>query len=132
VTPPRAPGIAGVVRSPLPWLVIPAVVILVAAALTPAQELTRNQGDVGLYLGNAGVASGFGAAGSLVLLIVWVYYSAQIFLLGAEFTWVYARAHGSHAANVARSDAVAAPIPGQQKAAETGCRGNEVPVLLRP
>ena len=87
---------------------------------------------LGLYLGNAGVASGFGAAGSLVLLIVWVYYSAQIFLLGAEFTWVYARAHGSHAANVARSDAVAAPIPGQQKAAETGCRGNEVPVLLRP
>ena len=47
---------------------------------------------LGLYLGNAGVASGFGAAGSLVLLIVWVYYSAQIFLLGAEFTWVYARA----------------------------------------
>ncbi len=54
MTPPRAPGIAGVVRSPLPWLVVPAVVILVAAALTPAQELTRNQGDVGLYLGNAG------------------------------------------------------------------------------
>jgi len=42
-----------VVPSPLPWLVIPAAVILVAAALTPAIELTRNQGDVGLYLGNA-------------------------------------------------------------------------------
>ena len=45
---------------------------------------------IGLYLGKSGVASGFGAAGSLVVLLVWVYYSAQIFLLGAEFTWVYA------------------------------------------
>jgi len=50
---------------------------------------------IGLYLGKSGVTSGFGAAGSLVLLLVWVYYSAQIFLLGAEFTWVYAREHGS-------------------------------------
>jgi membrane protein len=41
------------------------------------------------------VASGFGAAGSLVVVLVWVYYSAQIFLLGAEFTWVYAHSYGS-------------------------------------
>ena len=45
---------------------------------------------IGLYIGKSGVASGFGAAGSLVVVLVWVYYSAQIFLLGAEFTWVYA------------------------------------------
>ena len=50
---------------------------------------------IGLYLGRSGVASGFGAAGSLVLLLVWVYYSAQIFLIGAEFTWVYAHEYGS-------------------------------------
>jgi membrane protein len=50
---------------------------------------------IGLYLGKAGVTSGFGAAGSLVVLLVWVYYSAQIFLLGAEFTWVFAHSHGS-------------------------------------
>ena len=50
---------------------------------------------IGLYLGKSGVTSGFGAAGSLVVLLVWVYYSAQIFLLGAEFTWVYAYRHGS-------------------------------------
>lgn len=50
---------------------------------------------IGLYLGRSGVASGFGAAGSLVLLMVWVYYSAQIFLIGAEFTWVYAHELGS-------------------------------------
>jgi membrane protein len=50
---------------------------------------------IGLYLGKSGVTSGFGAAGSLVVLLVWVYYSAQIFLLGAEFTWVYAHEYGS-------------------------------------
>ena len=50
---------------------------------------------VGLYLGKSGVGSSFGAAGSLAVLLVWVYYSAQIFLLGAEFTWVYAHRFGS-------------------------------------
>ena len=50
---------------------------------------------IGLYLGRSEIASGFGAAGSLVLFMVWVYYSAQIFLIGAEFTWVYAHEHGS-------------------------------------
>jgi membrane protein len=50
---------------------------------------------IGLYLGRASVASTFGAAGSLVVLMVWVYYSAQIFLFGAEFTWVYAHELGS-------------------------------------
>src|SRR5678815_3580987 len=50
---------------------------------------------IGLYIGKSGVASGFGAAASLVVLLIWVYYSAQIFLLGAEFTWVYAHAVGS-------------------------------------
>jgi membrane protein len=87
---------------------------------------------LGLYLGNADVASGFGAAGSLVVLIVWVYYSAQIFLLGAEFTWVYARAHGSYAANVAKTDEVVAQTPAQKKADEIPSRGDEVPILLRP
>ena len=50
---------------------------------------------IGLYLGTGAVTSGFGAAGSLVAVLVWVYYSAQIFLLGAEFTWVYAHVLGS-------------------------------------
>jgi len=45
---------------------------------------------IGLYLGHSGVASSYGAAGSIVVLLVWVYYSAQIILLGAEFTRVYA------------------------------------------
>ncbi|MGZ8228902.1 MAG: YihY/virulence factor BrkB family protein [Burkholderiales bacterium] len=50
---------------------------------------------IGLYLGKSDVASGFGAAGSLVIVMVWVYYSTQIFLVGAEFTWVYAHEYGS-------------------------------------
>ncbi len=50
---------------------------------------------IGLYLGKAAVASMFGAAGALVMLILWVYYSAQIFFYGAEFTREYAHRHGS-------------------------------------
>lgn len=58
---------------------------------------TIGKGLIGLYLGKSGLASGFGAAGSLVVLAAWVYYSAQIFLFGAEYTWVYANRHGSRA-----------------------------------
>ena len=50
---------------------------------------------IGLYLGRAAFASAFGAAGSIVVLLAWMYYAAQIFLLGAEFTWDYARTCGS-------------------------------------
>ena len=50
---------------------------------------------IGLYLGNSAVASSFGAAGSLILLLVWIYYSAQILFFGAEFTQVYSNKYGS-------------------------------------
>jgi membrane protein len=50
---------------------------------------------IGLYVGKAGVASPYGAAGSLVVVVVWVFYSAHILFIGAEFTQVYARAMGS-------------------------------------
>ena len=52
---------------------------------------------IGLYVGKASVASSYAAAGSLVIVLIWVYYAAQVFLLGAEFTWVYANEHGSRA-----------------------------------
>ena len=51
---------------------------------------------IGLYLGKSGVNESFAAAGSLVVLLAWVYYAAQIFLLGAEFTKVYSEDNGSH------------------------------------
>ncbi|PIL42855.1 hypothetical protein CR105_22180 [Massilia eurypsychrophila] len=50
---------------------------------------------IGLYLAKSSVASGFGAAGSFVILVAWFYYSAQIFLFGAEYTWVYANSKKS-------------------------------------
>lgn len=50
---------------------------------------------IGLYLGRSAIASSFGAAGTFIALMVWIYYSAQIFLFGAEFTYIYAREHGS-------------------------------------
>ena len=46
---------------------------------------------IGLYIGKSGIVSGFGATGSIITLLVWVYYSAQIFLLGAEFTRIYSQ-----------------------------------------
>jgi membrane protein len=54
---------------------------------------------IGLYLGNSSAGSAYGAAGSLVILLLWVYYSTQILLFGAEFTQVYAKRYGSWAAS---------------------------------
>ena len=66
-----------------------------AGAAVTALLFTIGKSLIGLYIGKSAVSSGFGAAGSLVVVLVWVYYSAQIFLLGAEFTKVYSQAHGS-------------------------------------
>jgi membrane protein len=71
---------------------------------------------IGLYLGKSSFAQTFAAAGSLVVLLAWVYYAACIFLLGAEFTKAYADAHGSHAAKRAMQGtetSAAAGIPAQ-------------------
>jgi membrane protein len=64
------------------------------AAITSAL-FTVGKFAIGLYLGKSEVASGFGAAGSLVIVLVWVYYSTQILLYGAEFTQVYANRMGN-------------------------------------
>lgn len=50
---------------------------------------------IGVYLGRNGISSRFGPAGSLVVVLLWVYYSAQMFLFGAEFTWAYSHKFGS-------------------------------------
>ncbi len=69
--------------------------IWVGAALT-AVLFTIGKALIGFYLGNSSVASAYGAAGSFVVLLLWIYYSAQILLFGAEFTQVYANRFGSH------------------------------------
>ena len=60
-------------------------------AVVTALLFTLGKFAIGLYIGHSGIASAFGAAASVVVLLLWVYYSAQIFLLGAEFTWVWAQ-----------------------------------------
>ncbi len=60
---------------------------------------------IGLYVAKAGIASGYGAAGSILVLLVWIYYSSMILLFGAEFTRVFAESHGS------RAGAASAPEP---------------------
>lgn len=68
--------------------------VWIGAAVT-ALLFTVGRFLIGLYIGKSGVASSFGAAGSLIVIFVWVYYSAQVFLMGAEFTWLYAKTYGS-------------------------------------
>jgi membrane protein len=64
-------------------------------ALITAALFTAGKEVLGLYLGKSGVASSYGAAGSLIVLLLWVYYSAQILFFGAEFTKAYANKFGS-------------------------------------
>jgi membrane protein len=70
---------------PVPWKDV------VAGAFATALLFTLGKTLIGLYLGKASVGSTYGAAGSLMVITVWVYYSAQIFFFGAEFTHVWAR-----------------------------------------
>ena len=71
--------------------------VLVGAVVT---ALLFNVGKflIGLYLSHSAVASSYGAAGALIIIMLWIYYSAQIFLLGAEFTKIYASRRGTPAA----------------------------------
>jgi membrane protein len=71
--------------------------VWLAAAVTAAL-FTVGKSLIGLYLGRAGVGTAFGAAGSLAVLLVWLYYAAQVFLFGAELTRAYAERAGSRAA----------------------------------
>ena len=84
---------------------------VVIGALGTAALFELGKFLIGLYIGNSGVADSFGAAGSTIALLLWVYYSAQIFFLGAEFARQYAVQMGSlkH-----KKDALAAKDPMQQ------------------
>ena len=86
-------GMFGLIFRFVPDIRLPWSDIWRGAALT-AILFTAGKTLIGIYLGKAGVGSAYGAAGSLVVLVVWIYYSAQIFFFGAMFTRVYAQAHG--------------------------------------
>ena len=78
----------------MPTVRIPWRDVWIGAAVT-AVLFTIGKLAIGAYIGRSEVASQFGAAASLAVLLVWVYYAAQVFLMGAEFTRVYAHLHGS-------------------------------------
>lgn len=71
--------------------------VAVGAVLT-AVLFTLGKSAIGLYIGGAGIAGSFGAAGALAVVLVWIYYSSLIFLLGAEFTRAWANREGSRQA----------------------------------
>lgn len=68
---------------------------VIVGALVTAGLFTLGKFLIGFYLGNSAIASSFGAAGSLIVILLWVYYSSQVFFFGAEFTRVYAERRGS-------------------------------------
>lgn len=70
--------------------------VWVGAAVT-AVLFEVGKAGIGLYLGKSSTVSSLTATGSLIVVLIWVYYAAQVFLLGAEFTWCYANRHGSRA-----------------------------------
>jgi membrane protein len=77
--------------------------VWIGAALT-SLLFTVGKFLIGLYLGSSGVTSAYGAAGSLVTILLWVFYSSLIFLLGAEFTQGYASRYGSGVAPAAHAE----------------------------
>jgi membrane protein len=98
------------------YKIVPDVVIAwsdvwIGAAVT-ALLYTIGKYLIGVYLGTSSTASAYGAAGSLVVILVWVYYSAQILFLGAEFTKVYAMKYGSRITPIA----IAVPVTEEARA----------------
>jgi len=79
---------------------------VVIGALATAGLFEGGKYVIALYIGKSDIASSYGAAGALIILLLWIFYSAQIFLLGAEFTRAFARRYGTH---VGRE--VSSPIP---------------------
>jgi membrane protein len=99
--------------------------VWIGAAVT-ALLFTIGKLLIGLYLGRSAVASVYGAAGSLIVILIWVYYSAQIVFFGAEFTKVYSRRFGA----VVVLDTTAVPLTAGARGAQGMGRVSSVPVGL--
>ncbi|MGI9072016.1 MAG: YihY/virulence factor BrkB family protein [Bryobacteraceae bacterium] len=96
----------------IPWRDVLVGAVGTALLFTIGKQL------LGLYLGKASVGSTYGAAGSLVAVIVWIYYSAQIFFFGAEFTRVYGEVHGAKKESAAKEPAVQVPSEPKTESAQ--------------
>ncbi|RUY30852.1 YihY/virulence factor BrkB family protein [Mesorhizobium sp. M7A.F.Ca.US.006.04.2.1] len=96
-------------------------------AVGTAALFTLGKSLIGWYIGTSAIASSYGAAGGLLVILLWVYYSSEIFLLGAEFTRAYSVRHGS------RSDLkrlVHGPLPAQHDSFRTGQKSNSAGVVV--
>jgi membrane protein len=100
--------------------------VWVGAAVT-ALLFTIGKSLIGLYLGRSTVASVYGAAGSLVVILLWIYYSAQVVFFGAEFTKVYSRRVGA----VVVPTKLAVPLTAEARAAQ-GVGRSKRPASSRP
>lgn len=96
-------------------------------AIFTAVLFTLGKTLIGIYLGRASIGSSYGAAGSLILILVWIYYSAQIFFMGAEFTRVYATEHGSH-----RKEKLATETESSAPLSEPAVTGNALVLTSMP
>ena len=103
----------------------------VGAAMT-ALLFTIGKFLIGLYLGKSDVGSAYGAAGSLVILLVWVYYSTQILLFGAEFTQVYATRYGSRITPTENAVATDDKSKGVRPEREAKAQDSHAPIPARP
>jgi membrane protein len=95
---------------------------VIVGALITAVLFTVGKFLLGFYLGSGAVTSTYGAAGSFILVLFWVYYSAQIFFLGAEFTKFYAYRYGSRANKVEAERVLQASRPPSEIRAVTKLR----------
>jgi membrane protein len=91
--------------------------VAVGAAVT-SLLFTIGKALIGWYVGSSTIATSYGAAGALLVVLLWVYYSAQIFLLGAEFTWAYAHRFGSRAGQPLPGATAALPVRIEEAAPE--------------
>jgi membrane protein len=103
-------GLFALVFKVLPDVQIPWSNVWLGAAVTSLLFAIGKQ-LIGWYLARTGVASSYGAAGSLAVVLVWVYYSSQVFLFGAEFTQVYSRRHGKVVAVARNAEPLQSPKP---------------------
>jgi membrane protein len=86
-------------------------------SIVTAVLFTAGKFAIGLYLGKGSIGSAYGTAGSVIVMIVWIYYSAQILYFGAEFTHVYASRYGSQVVSAENAKPMPGAVPARQQPA---------------